>query len=172
MPKLNGWETAARMREIPSLTSVPIIAVSASISEEVYRKSEKSGCDAFLSKPVELNRLLELLAQYLSLEWVYSEEVEAVNGEQDNKPRSEPEVFMSNPTQTKQPLVVPPPDEIQQFYELALLGNMKKIRQRAKNLKELDQKYLLFADKILDLASRFQEKAIVALIKQYLSHDN
>ena len=172
MPKLNGWETAARMRKIPSLTSVPIIAVSASISEEVYQKSEKSGCNAFLSKPVELNRLLELLAQYLSLEWVYSEEVEAVKGEQDNKSGSEPEVFMSNPTQTEQPLVVPPPDEIQQFYELALLGNMKKIRERAKYFKELDPKYLLFADKILDLASRFQEKAIVALIKQYLSHDN
>ncbi len=73
MPKLNGWETAARMRQIPSLTSIPIIAVSASISEAVYEKSEKSGCDAFLSKPVELQQLLKLLAQYLSLEWVYSD---------------------------------------------------------------------------------------------------
>ncbi len=52
--------------------------------------------------------------------------------------------------------MVPPPDEIQQLYELALLGNMKKIRQRAEYLKELDQKYFLFADKLLYLASNFQ----------------
>ncbi len=65
-------------------------------------------------------------------------------------------------------LISPPPEEIATLYELALLGNMKKIRQRAQYLKSLDQKYAPLGDKLEELAQGFQEKAIVNLIKQYL----
>ena len=58
--------------------------------------------------------------------------------------------------------------EIEILYELAMLGNMKKIRQRAQYLKSLDAKYTLLADKLDELAQGFQEKAILELIEQYL----
>ncbi|GAB4532612.1 MAG: hypothetical protein Tsb0014_17180 [Pleurocapsa sp.] len=65
-------------------------------------------------------------------------------------------------------LVVPPNSEIQILYELAMLGSMKKIKERASYIESLDQKYAPFAQKIHELAQEFQEKAIVNLIEQYL----
>ncbi|MEM7758051.1 MAG: PAS domain S-box protein [Cyanobacteria bacterium P01_A01_bin.40] len=65
-------------------------------------------------------------------------------------------------------VTAPPPEELEILYELAMLGSMKKIRQRAKYLKSLDQKYALLADKLDQLAQGFQEKAIVNLIEQYI----
>ena len=54
------------------------------------------------------------------------------------------------------------------LYELAMLGSMKKIRQRAIYLTELDEQYGPLAAKLQELAQGFQEKAIVNLIEQYL----
>jgi hypothetical protein len=65
-------------------------------------------------------------------------------------------------------LVAPPCHEIQILYELAMLGSMKKIKERAKYIRSLDDKYVPFAQKIQELAQEFQEKAIVNLIEQYL----
>ena len=64
-------------------------------------------------------------------------------------------------------LVAPPPEEIQILYELAMLGSMKKIRQRAKYLEQLDPRYTPLAQKLQELAQGFQEKAILNLIEQY-----
>ena len=49
-----------------------------------------------------------------------------------------------------------------------MLGSMKKIRERAIYLEELDEKYGPLAANLKNLASNFQEKAIVNLIEQYL----
>ena len=65
-------------------------------------------------------------------------------------------------------MVVPPAEEIKVLYELAMLGSMKKIRQRAKYIRELDRKYAPLAQKLEELALGYQEKAIVNLIEQYL----
>ncbi|MGD1920971.1 MAG: ATP-binding protein [Pleurocapsa sp.] len=65
-------------------------------------------------------------------------------------------------------LVAPPPEEIETLHKLAMLGSMKKIRERAKYLELLDCKYIPLAQKLDELAQGFQEKAIVYLIEQYL----
>ena len=46
---------------------------------------------------------------------------------------------------------------------------MKKIRQRAKYLTELDPRYIPLGQKLAELAAGFQEKAILNLIEQYLN---
>ncbi|MGF1539414.1 MAG: ATP-binding protein [Pleurocapsa sp.] len=65
-------------------------------------------------------------------------------------------------------LIAPPREEIKILYELAMLGSMKKIRERASHIEILDDKYQPFAQKLQELAQNFQEKAIVNLIEQYL----
>lgn len=64
--------------------------------------------------------------------------------------------------------VAPPTEEIEALYELAMLGSMKKIRERASYLKLLNPKYFPLAEKLEELAEGFQEKAIVNLIEQFL----
>ena len=156
MPVKTGFEAVKEIRNIPALKDVTIIAISASVLDMDRAKSKSFGCDSFLPKPVDEQKLLALLQEYLQLDWIY-EEVEFSS--QD---------LAKAETATTQELVAPPPEEIEILYELAMLGSMKKIRERAMYLQEMDAKYLAFAQKLQDLAQGFQEKAIVNLIEQYL----
>lgn len=77
MPVKSGFEAVKEIRQIPEIAKIPIIAVSASVLDMDRHKSQMAGCEAFLSKPVDREKLLALLAQYLHLEWVYEEEAES-----------------------------------------------------------------------------------------------
>ena len=67
MPVLNGLDAAHQIRllEREDSQSVPIAAISANAFEEDIRRSLASGMNAHLSKPVELDKLRELLGQVL-----------------------------------------------------------------------------------------------------------
>ena len=72
MPKKTGFTSVKQLRQAPKFKDIPIIIISAtSITEEM---GEYLQCDAFLSKPLEEEKLLKLLQQYLDLEWIYKEE--------------------------------------------------------------------------------------------------
>lgn len=157
MPVKTGFEAVKEIRQIPALQDIKIIAISASVLDMDRAKSKSFGCDSFLPKPVDEQKLLALLREYLQLDWIYEEVV--ASSSQD---------LASTETVTKQELVAPPPEEIEILYELAMLGSMRKIRERAMYLQEMDPKYLTFTQKLQDLAQGFQEKAIVNLIEQYL----
>ncbi len=121
-------------------------------------KSRLLGCDFFLPKPIDETKLLAALQEYLQLEWIYEAVIESNSAD-----------LVNIETATAQELVPPPPEEIEILYELAMLGNMKKIRDRAIHLEELDEKYVPIATKLKNLAQGFQEKAILNLIEQYLN---
>ena len=55
------------------------------------------------------------------------------------------------------------------LHELAILGNMRLIRQRATYLINLDKDYEPFARKLRDLADAYQEKAILSLVEQHMN---
>ena len=93
----------------------------------------------------------------------------------DNKVQSQPNILLRESVSAPETkptlslaLVAPPPEEIETLHKLAMLGSMKKIRERAKYLELLDCKYIPLAQKLDELAQGFQEKAIVYLIEQYL----
>ena len=157
MPVKTGFEAVKEIRQIPAIENVIIIAISASVLEMNRQQSQIAGCEAFLSKPVEETKLLALLQEYLQLDWIYEELEE-----------SEASELVTTETAAAQTLTAPPPEELEILYELAMLGSMKKIRERAIYLEELDEKYAPLAAKLQELAQGFQEKAIVNLIEQYL----
>ncbi len=66
MPEMDGYEATKRikMTEKYALNNIPIIAVSASAFEKDIFKAKESGVDDFLSKPIEKERLKELLLTY------------------------------------------------------------------------------------------------------------
>ncbi len=61
MPRMNGWQVSAAIRKLPDpvLAHIPIIALSANVGIEDRRRSLESGIDVHLSKPMDLNVLLE-----------------------------------------------------------------------------------------------------------------
>ena len=161
MPVKNGFEAAREIRQIYSLQEIPIIAVSASFLNMLEQDSQGSDFNGFVNKPIQEEQLLTLLRQLLQLEWVY----------QDNNLSLQNTTTITPDRSSAEELIlkVPPAEEMEKLHELALLGNMKKIRQQAASLKEIDADYTIFADKLHNLAKEFREKEIVNLVEQYLN---
>ena len=82
MPDWNGQEVIARMRQIPALHSVPIVAVSASATAEMRDQCMTVGADAFLSKPIDMKLLLQRASSLLNLSWTDDAPQFAVTGSQ------------------------------------------------------------------------------------------
>lgn len=68
MPVMDGLEATRRIRTSnrPDSRSVPIIALTANAFDEDTKKSIESGMNGHLSKPVQLDRLLDLLGKCLT----------------------------------------------------------------------------------------------------------
>lgn len=76
MPVMDGFESARRLRAMPDLQSVIIIAISASVFQETKKKSLAAGCDDFLPKPIATEDLFACLQRHVGLEWTYAHEPE------------------------------------------------------------------------------------------------
>jgi PAS domain S-box-containing protein len=98
---------------------------------------------------------------------IYSEKAEFLQSEL--QPESSNYFIKKDKNNFQKTIILPPKEEIEILYELALLGNIKKIKERADYLSKLDENYLLFSNQLKDLAKNFEEKAILALIEKYLS---
>jgi CheY-like chemotaxis protein len=73
MPIKTGFTLIAELRQRSDFKHTPIIAVSASSFEEVERQSRAAGCNSFVAKPIDEQRLLNLLGKNLNLEWIYQD---------------------------------------------------------------------------------------------------
>lgn len=64
MPDMDGYEAIAQIRANPSLSDMPVIAVTAQAMVGDREKTLKAGANAYISKPVDVDVLLELLNKY------------------------------------------------------------------------------------------------------------
>ena len=60
MPKLNGFDTCAKIRELPSGKDIPLIAVTGWAQDEVQKRADESGFNAILVKPVAVQEIVQL----------------------------------------------------------------------------------------------------------------
>lgn len=58
MPRLDGWETAARLREDPETAHVKVVLLSARAQEADLRRGQGLGVDAYLTKPFDPDDLV------------------------------------------------------------------------------------------------------------------
>ena len=66
LPKMNGLEVTRRLRETPAFSRTPIIGVTAYAMKGDREKVIESGCDAYLSKPIDTRELPEVIAEMLA----------------------------------------------------------------------------------------------------------
>jgi signal transduction histidine kinase/CheY-like chemotaxis protein len=71
MPAMDGLETMRRLRQ--QGVAQPIIAVSANTAREDSARALAAGANAFLSKPIHRDALLDALGTQLGLNWIYGE---------------------------------------------------------------------------------------------------
>jgi CheY-like chemotaxis protein len=62
LPRMNGYDAARAIRQLPGLADVLIIALTGYGQAADCEKSREAGFDAHLVKPVELDALLRALA--------------------------------------------------------------------------------------------------------------
>jgi CheY-like chemotaxis protein len=65
MPRLNGFEACKRMRLENSLRDIPIILVTTRGEEEYVEAGFQSGCNDYITKPINGFELVTLLKSYL-----------------------------------------------------------------------------------------------------------
>ena len=65
MPDIDGNETIVAIRQMPRLRELPIIAVTAKAMEGDRERSLSAGASDYITKPVEPERLLSLIATWL-----------------------------------------------------------------------------------------------------------
>ncbi len=150
MPVMDGLEATRCIREIPETRAVPVIVISASVASEDQEGTIRAGANAFISKPVDQDILLEKIGELLKLTWVY----EALPDVADESPASS----------MVEELMVPSAKEMNALYQLALEGNMRDIRNQADHIERIDPKYKPFADKLRILAKSYQSKAILDMV--------
>ena len=68
LPKIDGWEATRLIKSDQSVHHIPIIALTAHAMPADREKALEAGCDDYDTKPVELPRLLEKIAQLLEQE--------------------------------------------------------------------------------------------------------
>ncbi len=63
MPGIDGLEATRRLKADPDTKGIPIIALTAMAMKEDEESCLKAGADGYLSKPVHLDRLLEVIGE-------------------------------------------------------------------------------------------------------------
>ncbi|WP_276504863.1 response regulator [Terrimonas pollutisoli] len=66
MPEMDGFEAMRKIRLQPKFKQLPVIAVTAKAMKEDKQKCIDAGANDYISKPVEVDRLLSLMRVWLS----------------------------------------------------------------------------------------------------------
>jgi two-component system, cell cycle response regulator DivK len=66
LPGVDGYEATRRIRAIPELARVPIIAVTSYALSGDEAKARAAGCDGYVAKPFSPRQLLAKIREFLS----------------------------------------------------------------------------------------------------------
>ena len=64
MPEMDGYQVLRRLRALPGGATLPVVALTALTSEDVRRRCEAEGMNDFVTKPVSLARIGELVERW------------------------------------------------------------------------------------------------------------
>jgi CheY-like chemotaxis protein len=65
LPRMDGWEAMRRLKADGELRRIPVIVLSAHAMRGDEERARASGCDEFLTKPIDEDLLYEKLARHL-----------------------------------------------------------------------------------------------------------
>ncbi|MGK7935032.1 MAG: CBS domain-containing protein [Xenococcaceae cyanobacterium] len=166
MPVVDSYSIANRLRQDPHFADVVIVATSASDLKNEQSLSERSDYNAFLTKPVCVDELLEIIKVYLKLEWIYQPNPSTILSTDDKIEKTEEDIGLVGNS-----IIAPPEEELAVLLELAKLGNIAGILEQAAKIEQLAPQYRSFARLTRQLAESFQEKKLRQFIEGQMRND-
>ncbi|MBD2494137.1 response regulator [Nostoc sp. FACHB-280] len=156
MPVMNGYEATKQIRAHTQNKVLAIIALTASAFAEDREVILQIGCDDFVAKPFEETILLEKMAQYLGVRYVYAE------NHQHKLPDSKHQLQKI----TSSDLADMPANWLAQVYEAALIIDEEKLYQL---FQEIPVNKHQLAEALKDLVDNFHLETIINLLKNVLN---
>ena len=65
LPEIDGYEVTARLKQLPGLSRIPIIAVTANVMKGDREKTLAAGCDGYIQKPIDIDLLPDQIERFL-----------------------------------------------------------------------------------------------------------
>jgi|GEM_PF-78657 len=146
MPVMDGKEMIIKLKQDSQLQHIPIFTISA--NSDFILKHDEIDCDEFLDKPIKLEKLLELLNNYLQLDW----QSEAVVGENNLS------IFE-----------VPDREELAHLLKLANFGDMEAVEAKINSLLAISDRYAAFAAKTWKFTAAFQQDELESFLEDLVS---
>jgi predicted ATPase/signal transduction histidine kinase/ActR/RegA family two-component response regulator len=159
MPGMDGYEATSRLRQMPELGQVVILASSASTSNAEQQKSIRAGCDAFLCKPVQASALLDELSRFLGVEWIRSED------------SSQPSISSAPAVTEGAALRLPAAEDLALLLKLAGAGRIGNVLQEADRIEQSDARLGPWLGRLRTLAQSFQIRQLQEFLQAYVARD-
>lgn len=65
MPDMDGLTATRHIRDLPELSDIPIVALTANAMETDRERSLEAGCDGYIKKPIDVDKFPDEVHQYL-----------------------------------------------------------------------------------------------------------
>ena len=144
MPVMDGLECTRCLRQKAEFEKTVIIALSASVFERQRQECLELGCNVFMDKPINSDKLLQVLAKHCPIEWVYEKQA----------PQNEN--------------IIPPSDEkTKALFKLAKYGDVQAVIKKAEALLESEPHLQAFVREVCQLAKGFKITQLKNFLEQF-----
>lgn len=65
MPDVDGYTLTAKLKTVPGIKQIPIIAITANAMRGDREKSLRAGCDGYIEKPINIDTFLDEIHYFL-----------------------------------------------------------------------------------------------------------
>jgi two-component system cell cycle response regulator DivK len=65
LPEMDGYTLTARLKAMPQMEKVPIIALTANVMRGDRERTLEAGCDGYIQKPIDVDLLPGQIARFL-----------------------------------------------------------------------------------------------------------
>ena len=65
MPDVDGYTLTTKLKTVPGINQIPIIAITANAMRGDREKSLRAGCDGYIEKPIDIDTFLDQVSFFL-----------------------------------------------------------------------------------------------------------
>ena len=66
MPDMDGYTLTTRIKSMPGLARIPILALTANVMRGDKEKTLEAGCDGYIQKPLDVDQLVREIEKFLT----------------------------------------------------------------------------------------------------------